>query len=120
MPSRRSGTNVVPLVEEMDASGLVRLQFKESLSWKAGRSIALTELLRRLKDLRDELETIEQEECDKASFTHTAQELCSPNLLAHKDPGVRALSCCCVADILRLCAPDAPFTETQLKVGLRI
>jgi hypothetical protein len=29
---------------------------------------------------------------------------------------VRAWATCCIVDVLRLCAPDAPFTRNQLKV----
>ena len=60
---------------------------------------------------------MEQEENDRESFTPVAKELASPNLLGHKDKGVRAWTACCLVDILRLCAPDAPYTGQQLKVS---
>ena len=93
------------------------LKFNEPLSWRAGRPIAIAELLRRLQTLSKELAPLDQDESDKDSFIPVAKELVSPNLLAHKDNGVKAWTACCLVDILRLCAPDAPFTERQLKVG---
>ena len=93
------------------------LQFNESLSWRAGKPIAIADLLRRLQALSKEMREMEQDEDEKDSFIRVAKELASPNLLAHKDKGIRAWTACCLVDILRLCAPDAPYTATQLKVG---
>lgn len=95
---------------------LPRLKFKEPLSWRAGRAIPLAELLRRLKDLATELQELDQDEVDRKSLTETAKELASHNLLAHKDGGVKAWTACCLVEMFRLCAPDAPYTGTQLKV----
>jgi sister-chromatid-cohesion protein PDS5 len=93
------------------------LQFNEPLSWRAGKPIAIADLLRRLQNLSKEMRAMEQEEEDRDSFTAVAKELASHNLLAHKDKGVKAWTACCLVDILRLCAPDAPYTGQQLKVG---
>jgi sister-chromatid-cohesion protein PDS5 len=104
-------------VEEHDAkNGLTRLQFQESLSWRAGRPIPLAELLRRLETLAKELHDLEQEEVERDSLLSVAKELANQQLLAHKDRGVKAWSACCLVDILRLCAPDAPYTGKELKV----
>ena len=92
------------------------LKFSEPLSWRAGKPIATSELLRRLDTLALELRDMEQEDTDKDSLTQVAKELAGQNLLAHKDKGVRAFTACCLVDILRICAPDAPFTATMLKV----
>ncbi|KAI9801108.1 MAG: hypothetical protein M1833_002976 [Piccolia ochrophora] len=91
------------------------LQFDEPLSWRAGKPIAVAELLRRLQALSKELREMEQEENDRTSFTKVAKELAAQGLLGHKDRGVRAWTACCLVDILRLCAPDAPYTSNQLK-----
>lgn len=93
------------------------LRFNESLSWRVGNPIAIADLLRRLQALAKELRELEQEDIPREAFTKVAKELVSPNLLAHKDKGVKAFVACCLVDILRLCAPDAPYTEQQLKVG---
>lgn len=95
---------------------LAGLQFDEPLSWRAGKAIPTGTLLQRLDTLSNELREMDQEETDKGSLTAVAKELVGPNLLNHKDKGVRAFTACCLVDILKLCAPDAPFTGTQLKV----
>jgi len=92
------------------------LNFNQPLSWRAGKPIQTSELLKRLGALSDELQEMDQEETDKDSLTSVAKELASHNLLSHKDKGVRASTAQCLVDVLKLCAPDAPFTGTQLKV----
>lgn len=92
------------------------LNFSEPLSWRAGKPIATGELLKRLDTLSTELREMDQEEIDKDSVTKVAKELAGQHLLGHKDKGVRAFTACCLVDLLKLCAPDAPFTPTQLKV----
>ncbi|KAL8674202.1 MAG: hypothetical protein Q9168_001370 [Polycauliona sp. 1 TL-2023] len=91
------------------------LQFNEPLSWRAGKPIAVADLLRRLNALSKEMQGMDQEQNDRDSFAKVAKELVNPNLLTHKDKGVKALTACCLVDILRLCAPDAPFTGQQLR-----
>jgi sister chromatid cohesion protein PDS5 len=94
----------------------VSLVFNEPLSWRAGKPIATSELLKRLDALSNELREMDQEEIDKDSLTKVAKELAGQNLLSHKDKGVKAFTACCLVDVLKLCAPDAPFTGSQLKV----
>ena len=93
------------------------LQFDEPLSWRAGKPIAVGDLLKRLTRLWNEMKEMEQDVDERASFLTVAKDLASPNLLAHKDKGVKALTTCCLVDILRLCAPDAPYTGQQLKAS---
>jgi sister chromatid cohesion protein PDS5 len=120
MPTRTrqvlsSATEVVEPEEEQ--GGLRRLRFNEPLSWRVGKSaIPVADLLQRLQSLSLELRRMEQEEIDKESLKKVSQELASVHLLAHKDKGVRAWAVTCIVDILRLSAPDAPFTANQLKV----
>ena len=61
---------------------------------------------------------MDQDESDaiRGSFAKVARELADAQVLGHKDRGVRAYVACCCVEVLRLCAPDAPFTEKQLKV----
>ncbi|KAJ5388623.1 hypothetical protein N7509_011164 [Penicillium cosmopolitanum] len=113
MPSR---TRKAPAEEPEEDSGLRGLAFNQPLSWRVGRAaIPIADLLDRLQTLAQELRKLEQEEIDKESLRKVSQELSSANLLAHKDKGVRAWATCCIVDVLRLCAPDAPFTRNQLK-----
>ncbi|KAI1090875.1 armadillo-type protein [Rostrohypoxylon terebratum] len=100
--------------QEMEEE-LVPLQFDEPLSWRAGKPIATGELLRRLEKLSKELVDMDQETVDKDSLAPVAKELASPNLLGHREAGVKAFAAACLVDILKLCAPEAPFTPKQLK-----
>lgn len=119
---RRQSAVATTEVAEPSSSqnGLRKLQFNEPLSWRAGKPIAIGELIRRLTALARELRDMEQEENDRDSFTKVAKELTGHGLLAHKDKGVRAWTACCLVDILKLCAPDAPYTGTQLKVVIDV
>jgi sister chromatid cohesion protein PDS5 len=103
--------------EEVQPEGSGGLKFNEPLTWRAGRPIAVADLLRRLQALSKELQELEQEEVEREALVQPAKELATHNLLEHKDRGVRAWTACCLVDIFRLCAPDAPYTATQLKVS---
>ncbi|KAL4968283.1 sister chromatid cohesion factor PDS5 [Aspergillus stella-maris] len=118
MPARtRQGPSAAAEEEVEEPSGALRhLKFNEPLSWRVGRSaIPIADLLQRLQTLAQELRKFEQEEVEKESLTKVSQELATAQLLGHKDRGVRAWATCCIVDVLRLCAPDAPFTANQLK-----
>ena len=117
MPTRAASTTTTTMELAEPQDGLPGLQFNEPLSWRAGKPIAIADLLRRLQALSKEMKSMEQEENERDSFLKVAKELASPNLLAHKDKGVKAWTACCLVDILRLCAPDAPYTGQQLKVS---
>jgi len=96
--------------------GIARLRFNQTLNWRAGRPIAVADLLRRLDSLARELQSYEQDEVEVDSLQTTAKELANVQLLAHKDKGVKALAASCVVDIFRLCAPNAPYTPQQMRV----
>ncbi|KAK4190432.1 armadillo-type protein [Podospora australis] len=113
MAPRRSAAEEV---EEEEAEGeMVVLQFDEPLTWRPGKPIPLDKLLKSLGTLSKELEEMDQDLVDPSSLTNVAKEVASHQLLNHKDKGVRAYAVACVVDILRLCAPDAPFTPSQMK-----
>lgn len=112
MPSRTAAT----ATEIEESHSMPGLQFNEPLSWRAGKPIPVADLLRRLQALSREIQEMEQDENERDSFSKVAKELVNPNLLAHKDKGVKALTASCLVDILRLCAPDAPYTGPQLRV----
>lgn len=103
-----------PVVEEIQPGP--RTWKQGNLSWRAGKPIATGELLRRLDELSTELRDMDQEETVADDLKPMAQELAGPQLMNHKDKGVRAITACCLVDVLKLCAPDAPFTSSQLKV----
>ena len=103
------------VVQDAQTAYIPGLQFNEALTWRAGKAIPVAELLTRLQTLAKELKKLEQDQVDRTAFTRVAQDLASANLLNHKDKGIRAYVASCVVDILRLCAPDAPFKNAQLK-----
>jgi len=115
--SRRKAAAAVPVEEpeEEDEPSNPGLRFNEPLSWRAGSKPATGELLRRLELLAQELKELDQEDIDRDALTRPAKDLVHQSLLQHKDKGVRAWTACCIADIFKLCAPEAPFTAQQLK-----
>ena len=92
------------------------LKFDEPLSWTAGRAIPVGELLRRLGDLYNEIAALQQEDIDLESLRAPAKELVAQRLIAHKDRGVKAWTACCLVEMIRIFAPNAPFTGKELKV----
>ena len=119
MPARTRHAEPAATEVMEESRPVAGLQFNEALSWRAGKPIGIADLLRRLQALSREMREMEQEENERDSFTKVAKELASPNLLAHKDKGIRAWTACCLVDILRLCAPDAPYTGPQLRVSMK-
>lgn len=90
-----------------------RLRFNQSL-----KGCTNAELLKKLKALHTELREIDQDNIQVESLNKVAKECISPTLLLHKEKGVKAYLACCLADILKLYAPSAPYTEHELKVRL--
>ena len=120
MPGRIRQATATAANQQLDVPYIPGLQFNESLTWRAGKAIPVADLLSRLQSLSKELKNLEQDQVDRTSFTRVAQDLASANLIGHKDKGIRAYTASCVVDILRLCAPDAPFKNAQLKVCIKI
>ncbi|KAF9436847.1 hypothetical protein BGZ76_002770 [Entomortierella beljakovae] len=85
------------------------LQFRQKLT--GGTS----ELLNKLKALHSELQPMDQEVIDVSTLSSIAKQLVDTSLVNNKDKGIRIYTACCIADILRLCAPDAPYTSNNLK-----
>jgi hypothetical protein len=89
----------------------VRLSFKQSL-----KGCSNAELQKRLRALHEELAEIDQDLIVTSSLDTVAKDLIAHALLLHKEKGVKAYLACCLADILRLYAPEAPYTQAELKV----
>ncbi|EMD34698.1 hypothetical protein CERSUDRAFT_116889 [Gelatoporia subvermispora B] len=58
---------------------------------------------------------MDQEHVDVGSLSAVRKELINTSILLHKDRGVKAYTACCLADLLRLYAPDAPYTHNELR-----
>ncbi|KAG0089620.1 hypothetical protein BGZ92_004499 [Podila epicladia] len=99
----------------MVTSAKTKLQFKQKLT---GGSAA--EMLKKLKELHSELKDMEQDTVDTNSFSAVKKELVDTSIVNHKDKGVRIYAACCIADLLRLYAPDAPYSKTSLKTIFRL
>ncbi|KIL63535.1 hypothetical protein M378DRAFT_192889 [Amanita muscaria Koide BX008] len=89
-----------------------KLSFSDKL---LAKGISTDALLKKLKALHVELNAMDQEHVDVASLASVRKELINTSILLHKDRGVKAYAACCLADILRLYAPDAPYTQAELR-----
>lgn len=89
-----------------------KLAFREKLVTKGQSHDAL---IKKLKTLHSELAEMDQEIVDVASLSSVRKELISSSIMLHKERGVKAYAACCLADILRLYAPDAPYTQAELR-----
>lgn len=58
---------------------------------------------------------MDQELVDVASLGSIRKDLINTSVLLHRDRGVKAYAACCLADLLRLYAPDAPYTQNELR-----
>ena len=89
-----------------------KLKFHEKLTTK---NTTTDVLQKKLKALHTELAAMDQETVDTHSLSTVRKELMTPTILLHKDRGVKAYAACCLADLLRLYAPDAPYTRDELQ-----
>ncbi|XP_015769541.1 PREDICTED: sister chromatid cohesion protein PDS5 homolog A-B-like [Acropora digitifera] len=72
------------------------------------------ELIKRLKNLAHELSNADQVD-GESKYKEVAASLVKPFILKHRDKDVKAHAACCLADILRIFAPDAPYEEAELR-----
>ena len=93
-------------------SALARLSLKGKLYQKGTSTDAL---LKRVRQVRTELSEMDQDAVDVNSLKDICKELVTPALMLHKDKAVKANVACCLADMLRLFAPNAPFTPSELR-----
>ncbi|KIW18992.1 hypothetical protein PV08_03282 [Exophiala spinifera] len=117
MPARPRDTAAARNAQQEHRYDIPGLQFDDTLTWRAGKPIPVADLLARLQKLASELRKYDLDQVDSRTFTTLAQDLANANLLGHKDKGVRAWTVSCIVDVLKICAPDAPFIEGQLKVS---
>ncbi|TFY67169.1 hypothetical protein EVJ58_g1799 [Rhodofomes roseus] len=89
-----------------------KLKFQQKLG---GRGQTTDALQKKLKTLHSELREMDQEHVDVNTLSGVRKELIEDTILMHKDTGVKAYAACCIADLLRLYAPDAPYTQRELE-----
>lgn len=90
------------------------LRFKKPIVTTLNNPISTKELLTRLQLLADELASMDQEKLEVESLKNIPKDLVNKKLLKYANTGVQAYVCCALADILRIYAPDAPYTATEL------
>jgi sister-chromatid-cohesion protein PDS5 len=97
--------------------GGYKLQFADALLPKSGAASSSDALLRKLKALHAELSNpdLDIDALDLSSFEQVKDDLVRREILFHKDPGVKAFAACCIADLLRFYAPDAPYSPAQVE-----
>ncbi|KAJ3118169.1 hypothetical protein HDU96_003456 [Phlyctochytrium bullatum] len=101
--------------DDEGGGGMQRLRFNRQIVSSAVKPISTIELVKRLKELHGKLAQLNQEDVDKSSLQQVRTDLVSRSLFMHKDKAVRILTACCLADILRLFAPDAPYRQSDLR-----
>jgi len=89
-----------------------KLKFHDKL---VGKGLSTDALLKKLKSLHIQLAELDQDRVDTGTLATVRKELIHNTILLHKDRGVKAFAACCLADILRLFAPDAPYTHNELR-----
>lgn len=82
------------------------------------RGKQVTETVLELKALHEGLSSIEQDhfESHQSTLDPISRGIVKDEFVKHSDAAIRLLASCCLANILRLYAPNAPYTSTQLKV----
>ncbi len=73
-----------------------------------------TDLVRRLQQTHSCLKALSQDDRPEG-LVETAMDLVGLGLLSHEDRDVRLLVACCLVDVLRVYAPEAPYSPVQLK-----
>ncbi|KAG7898933.1 hypothetical protein KL935_003941 [Ogataea polymorpha] len=96
------------------SKGLQTLKFKGALVSTIDKPVATKELISRLQDLHNELSSLDQDKVDLKSLEGIKDSLINKKLLKHSNSGVQAFCACCLADVLRFYAPDAPYNASQL------
>ncbi|KAG0223926.1 hypothetical protein BGX31_008277 [Mortierella sp. GBA43] len=86
------------------------LQFQQKLTGSTA------DLLAKLKNLHEELKSIDQEAVALNSLKSVSLQLIDSSVMNHRDKGIRIYTACCIADMLRLFAPKAPYNINQLKI----
>ena len=66
------------------------------------------------------MQSFAQDEIIKQSLDATAKELVNSKILKHSSPVVKAYAATCLADMLRLYAPEAPFSTKETIVSQQL
>ena len=84
-------------------------------SVRLGAKLKTSELVDRLSKICQQLENYEQGGVLVDTLQDVARDLSLASMVGHSDRSVRVLVACCLAEILRLFAPVAPFDARTSK-----
>jgi hypothetical protein len=74
-------------------------------------------LMKAHKGLKEIKQADEDEEQPELEYLEgVGKELVSTEVLGHSNQEVRLMSMCCLVDVLRVYAPDAPFDDVEIQV----
>jgi sister chromatid cohesion protein PDS5 len=76
------------------------------------------ELIRRLKTLTHTLQAMGQDEGMYQQYIPLALHLADEHFLTHPSRDVQLLIACCIADVLRVYAPEAPYKDQEKIKGI--
>ncbi|KAM7291619.1 sister chromatid cohesion protein PDS5 homolog B [Ixodes scapularis] len=77
--------------------------------------LSTDDLVRRLKECAQTFQNLSQDD-DNSAYVHLALHLAGDGFLEHSSKDVRLLVACCIADVFRVFAPEAPYKDPdQLK-----
>ncbi|KFM70523.1 Sister chromatid cohesion protein PDS5-like protein, partial [Stegodyphus mimosarum] len=72
--------------------------------------ISTDDLVRRLKECAHAFQNMSQDD-DNSAYIPLALHLASETFLEHRSRDVRLLVACCIADVFRVYAPEAPYKD---------
>lgn len=87
---------------------------------KVSKNSNVSDVVQDLKTLHNALSEVQQDDFPmvQSELTPIACHLVKDILLKNEDKTIRLLTACCLSNILRLFAPDAPYDGEQLQVSL--
>eukprot|EP00039_Didymoeca_costata_P010566 m.142609 g.142609 ORF g.142609 m.142609 type:complete len:1284 (-) comp14882_c0_seq1:985-4836(-) len=86
---------------------------KSNSKFNIAVKLSKDELRRRLENIAAHLQKHPQNSIDKTINT-IAASLLQPSIFRHKDSDIKIRVACCLSDILRIHAPHAPYSDTEL------
>lgn len=98
----------------MSRSGKKATSLYESEIWR-NKNAKKSELLEYLESLHEDLSKLEQDISHAPKGLHaTAAHLVSPKFMENIDRDIRIIVTCCVVDVLRIYAPEAPYKDEDM------
>jgi hypothetical protein len=73
-----------------------------------------------MQKLSEFLETHDQDRSAETNLDEIAAALVQPTILKHQKDDIRLLAACCLADVIRIYAPDAPYDSNTLEVRAQL